>query len=101
MFTLKTGRLRTFGMRIRRSHNLGMEEARNRADRIAADLKQQFSMRSAWRGDALEVSGNGVNGELLVAEDSIELNVRLGFALKLMEGPIRSAIEATIDEELA
>jgi putative polyhydroxyalkanoate system protein len=47
------------------------------------------------------VSGNGVNGQLLVAEDSIELNVRLGFALKLMEGPIRSAIEAMIDEELA
>jgi putative polyhydroxyalkanoate system protein len=78
-----------------------MEEARNRADRIAADLKQQFSMRSTWHGDALKVSGNGVSGQLMVAEDSIELNVRLGFALKLMEGPIRSAIEATIDEELA
>lgn len=78
-----------------------MEEARNRADRIAADLKQQFSMRSKWHGDALKVSGNGVSGELKVTEDSIELDVRLGFALKLMEGPIRSAIEATIDEELA
>jgi putative polyhydroxyalkanoate system protein len=78
-----------------------MEEARNRADRIAADLKQQFSMRSTWHGDALKVSGNGVSGQLKVAEDSIELDVRLGFALKLMEGPIRSAIEATIDEELA
>ena len=78
-----------------------MEEALNRADRIAADLKQQFSMRSTWHGDALKVSGNGVSGQLMVAEDSIELDVRLGFALKLMEGPIRSAIEATIDEELA
>jgi len=78
-----------------------MEEARNRADRIAADLKQQLSMRSTWHGDALKISGNGVSGQLMVAEDSIELNVRLGFALKLMEGPIRSAIEATIDEELA
>lgn len=88
-------------MRIRRSHNLGMEEARKRADRIAADLKQQFSLRSTWHGDAMKVSGNGVNGQLMVAADSIELDVRLGFALKLMEGPIRSVIEATIDEELA
>jgi hypothetical protein len=40
-----------------------MEEARNRADRIAADLKQQFSMRSTWHGDALKVSGNGVSGQ--------------------------------------
>lgn len=88
-------------MRIRRSHNLGLEEARKRADLIAADLKQQFSLRSNWHGDALHVRGNGVKGQLKVDEQNIELDVRLGFALKLMEGPIRSAIEEMIDEELA
>ncbi len=88
-------------MRICRSHNLGLEEARKRADLIAADLKQQFSLRSNWRGDALHVRGNGVTGQLKVDEQNIELDVRLGFALKLMEGPIRSAIERMIDEELA
>ena len=87
-------------MRIRRSHNLGVEEARHRADLIAADLQQQFSLRSTWHGDALHVKGNGVTGKLQVDEQNIELDVRLGFALKLMEGPIRSAIEKTIDEEL-
>jgi len=88
-------------MKIRRSHNLGLEEARNRADRIAADLQQQFSLRSTWQGDALHVKGNGVSGQLRVDERDIELDVSLGFALKLMEGPIRSVIEKTIDEELA
>lgn len=88
-------------MRIRRSHNLGLEEARNRADRIAADLQRQFSLKSKWQGDALHVRGNGVTGQLKVDEQHMELDVRLGFALKLMEGPIRSAIESTIDEELA
>ena len=88
-------------MKIRRSHNLGLEEARNRADRIAADLREEFSLRSQWRGDALHVEGNGVSGQLHVDDHVIELDVRLGFALKLMEGPIRSAIEKMIDEELA
>ena len=88
-------------MRIQRSHHLGIEEARVRADRIAADLEKQFSLRSTWRGDALHVQGNGISGQLSVAEESVELVVKLGFALKLMEGPIRSAIEAMIDEELA
>lgn len=88
-------------MRIRRNHNLGVEEARVRADRIAADLKQQFSLRSTWEGDAMHVRGNGVTGELHVDDEHFELNVKLGFALKLMEGPIRSVIEKTIDEELA
>jgi len=88
-------------MKIRRSHNLGREEARIRADRIASDLHQQFSLRSNWQGDALHVKGNGVKGLLRVDESHLELDVRLSFALKLMEGPIRSAIEKTIDEELA
>lgn len=88
-------------MKIRRSHELGLEEARKRADRIAADLQEEFSLRSEWRGRALHVEGNGVSGQLRVDERVIELEVRLGFALKLMEGPIRSAIEKMIDEELA
>jgi putative polyhydroxyalkanoate system protein len=88
-------------MRIRRNHNLGVEEARNRADRVAADLKQQFSLSSKWQGNALHVEGNGVTGQLHVDEEHFELNVRLSFALKLMEGPIRTVIEKTIDEELA
>ena len=88
-------------MRIRRSHNLGLEEARNRADRIADDLKEQYSVRSNWEGDALHVEGNGISGQLLVDEQHIELQVKLGFALKLREGPIRSVIERTIDEVLA
>lgn len=88
-------------MRIQRTHHLGIEEARVRANRIAADLERQFSLRSQWQGDALHVRGNGITGSLTVEEERFELVVKLGFALKLMEGPIRSAIEAMIDEELA
>jgi putative polyhydroxyalkanoate system protein len=88
-------------LRIQRTHHLGIEEARVRANRIAADLERQFSLRSQWQGDALHVRGNGITGSLTVEEERFELVVKLGFALKLMEGPIRSAIEAMIDEELA
>ena len=87
-------------MRIRRSHQLGMEEAKRRADHIAGHLGRQYSLTSSWQGDYLKVRGNGVNGHLLVADQSIEIEINLGFALKLMEGPIRSAIENTIDEHL-
>ena len=88
-------------MRIHRSHNLGLDEARKRADRIAEDLRQQYSVTTQWQGDSMHVQGNGLSGQLFVDERHIELQVKLGFALKLMEGPIRSVIEKTIDEELA
>ena len=70
-------------MKIRRSHNLGLEEARHRADLIAADFQEQFSVRSRWQGDALHVQGNGFSGELHVDDHNIEIDVKLGFALKL------------------
>ena len=88
-------------MRIRRNHHLGLEEARRRADRVAGDLKDQFSASSRWQGNVLHVEGSGVTGELRVDDTHFELNVKLSLALRLMEGPIRSVIEKTIDEELA
>jgi len=86
-------------MRIRRSHNLGLQEARNRADRVAADLQAQFGARSHWHENEMHVEGKGVTGWLKVDESHFELEVKLGFALKLMEGPIRRVIEKTIDDD--
>jgi putative polyhydroxyalkanoate system protein len=88
-------------MKIRRTHSLGLKEARKRADRIAADLADQFSVRTAWQGDALHVEGNGVRGQLHVEEQHVEIDITLGLALRLMEAPIRSVIEKAIDDELA
>lgn len=88
-------------MRIRRSHELGLDEARKRADRIATDLSDEYGVTAAWEGDHMVVRGSGINGQLLVAEEYIELQIRLGFAMSLMEAPIRAVIEKTIDEELA
>ena len=87
-------------MRIKRNHSLGIEEARRRADLIAADLAGRFNLRSRWEGDQLRVSGNGVDGRLLVEQSSVELRVRLGLALKLLEGPIHAEIKRAMAEHL-
>ena len=84
-------------MRFRRNHKLGIKEAKVRAE----TLGKQYALDSHWHGDRLIVDGHGVNGHLDVAEDSIEMVVKLGFALRLMEVPIRKAIEGMIDDELA
>lgn len=87
-------------MRISRSHELGVDEARNRVVRVAATLEKQFSLKSEWCDDELHFSGSGVQGQIAVSDNRIELHVRLGFALTMMEGPIRSAIEDVLDEEI-
>lgn len=85
-------------MRIRRSHTLGLEEARVRIDRIAETLGQRYSLTSTWRGDHVVVRGNGVNGRIVVAHEHVEAEIRLGLAFLLMERQIRSGIEEVMDE---
>ncbi len=87
-------------MRIWRRHSLGIEEARKRANRVAETVGRQYSLRSRWQGDRLIVTGKGVNGHLEVADESIEMVVQLGFALRWLEAPIRNAIENAIDDHL-
>jgi putative polyhydroxyalkanoate system protein len=87
-------------MRIRREHSLGIEEARRKVDEIAADMGGRLNLSSEWRENDLQIKGSGVNGSISVSEDAIEIQVELGFALKIMESSIRSAIEGTMDKHL-
>ena len=87
-------------MRIRRNHDLGLDEAKHRLDKVADTLSSQFSLRSNWQGDSLAFRGTGVDGKVDVTDESIEFNVELGFALMLMEAPIKNAIEKALDDEL-
>ncbi|MBT8096631.1 MAG: polyhydroxyalkanoic acid system protein [Woeseia sp.] len=88
-------------MRISRTHALGKDEAKRRVDKLADALGSQLGVNGEWRDDQLDVSGSGVNGHIIVADDTIDVDVQLGFALMLMEGTIRSAIEDAMDKHLA
>jgi len=85
-------------MKIKRSHELGLEEARTRIDRMAEQLGKQYSVTSSWNGDHVVVRGNGVNGRIVVAHGYVEAQIQLGIPLVIMESQIRAGIEAVIDE---
>ena len=87
-------------MKITRSHDLGLDEVRQRVTALADSLCSQYSLQSSWRGDELEISGSGVSGKIAVAEQSVDVDVKLGFALKMLESTIRSSIESAMDKHL-
>lgn len=88
-------------MRIRREHDLGVDEARARIGKVAAELERRFSLSSEWQGDRLRFHGSGVKGSVDVADDSLEFKIELGFALMMMEPAIRSAINTALDKHIA
>ncbi len=88
-------------MRIRREHTLGKVEARRRVEGISDTLATKYNLKSRWDGDDLKFSGSSVNGCIAVADDCVDVDVKLGFALMMLEGTIRSSIEDAMDQNLS
>jgi putative polyhydroxyalkanoate system protein len=87
-------------MRIQREHSLGKDEARRRVGEIAEELCSKYGLNSYWAGDEMQIKGSGINGCIAVAEQSVDVEVKLGFALSMMSSTIRTSIESALDEHL-
>jgi putative polyhydroxyalkanoate system protein len=83
---------------IRRTHHLGLAEAREAADRIADKLGRKFDLKGDWDGDVLRFERPGVTGALTVGPKEVHLSVALGFLLKAMKGSIENAIRHELDQ---
>jgi len=87
-------------MRFHREHALGKDEARTRVSGIADELCRTYGLSAAWSGDELKLSGSGVHGHIAVAEQSVDVHVKLGFALSMMSSVIRTSIDDALDKYL-
>ena len=71
------------------------------ADKMAEKLGEQFDLTGDWDGDTLKFSRSGVNGTLKISATAMDLEVTLGFMLKMMKGTIEPAINTQLDKVLA
>jgi putative polyhydroxyalkanoate system protein len=87
-------------MKIKKDHCLGKEEARKRVENIAETLGAKYGLQTSWVGDDLKIEGSGVKGCIVVADDSVAVEVKLGFALSMMESTIRTSLQEAMDKHL-
>jgi putative polyhydroxyalkanoate system protein len=88
-------------IRIRRAHNLPLEQARALAEQIARRLRDEFDLDYRWRGSALAFRRDGVEGTLTVSAAEIRLQARLGFLLSFLKPHIEQEIESHLDQLFA
>lgn len=92
-------------IRIRRDHALGLARARQIALQWAEQARVKLDLECAVRtgntGDTIEFKRAGVNGELVVAGDRLEIEARLGWLLAAFSKRIESEIEKNLDDLLA
>jgi putative polyhydroxyalkanoate system protein len=82
---------------IRREHALGLEGAREAADRMAEHLGRRFDLRGGWEGNQFRFERPGVAGLLEVTAKDLHLSVSLGFLLKALRGSLERAIHEELD----
>jgi putative polyhydroxyalkanoate system protein len=83
---------------ISRSHGLGLDTAKQRAEQLANDLKDRMGIQWRWEGDTIRFSADngpakGTTGALSVASSQVRIEIDLPFLLKAMKGTIASKVE--------
>ncbi|RON10780.1 polyhydroxyalkanoic acid system protein [Pseudomonas brassicacearum] len=85
---------------VERTHGLGKEAAREKADKLAEKLAVQYGLEPQWSGDTLNLKRSGVKGAVYVGDTSIRIDVELGLLMSAMSGTIKSEIERALDKAL-
>jgi len=82
-------------------HSLPMARARVLVQQAADDLAEEYDLSSQWVGDTLHFRRAGVQGQMRVTESQIDLEVTLGFLLKMFKAKFVEHIEHSFDTLLA
>lgn len=82
---------------VAETHRLSIPEALARIRPLADRMANKYDLALTWRGDhAAGFRRSGLEGSLVIQATSVEVEIDLGFALRLFAGKIRRGIEAEL-----
>jgi putative polyhydroxyalkanoate system protein len=84
---------------ITRKHSKTMKEAHAAVDKVAKAISKKFTVEHEWEGDTLHFTRSGVDGHIALSKGLVKVNVKLGFLLAMLRGPVEAEIERVLDEE--
>jgi putative polyhydroxyalkanoate system protein len=85
---------------VERTHALGIEAARVKAQQVVEKLAAQYGLQPTWSGDKVQLKRSGVDGLLEIGERTVKVDVKLGMLMSPMSGMIQSEIERSLDKAL-
>ncbi len=91
---------------ITRSHTLGLETAKLKAEELAKGLEDKIGIKWQWSGnditfDAPSGAAKGTTGRVKVEATAIHVAIDLPFLLKAIKGSIASKVNEKLDALIA
>ena len=84
-----------------KAHALFITKAKALVQKAADGLASEYDLESEWHGNTLRFHRSGVDGEMLVTDSKIELDVTLGLLMKPFKAKFVDRIERDLDKLLA
>jgi putative polyhydroxyalkanoate system protein len=85
-----------------RSHDLGLDTARTRAEALANELQTKLGIAWRWEGDNLRFSSaagvaKGVKGTVSVSSSTVRVEIDLPFLMRALKGTIGGKVDKKLD----
>jgi putative polyhydroxyalkanoate system protein len=85
-----------------KTHALGIEGARAKAEELAKSLQSRFELEWSWTGDVINFksttgAAKGTSGKVRVAATSISVEVDLPLMLRPLKGMVEGKIQEKLD----
>ncbi|CAE6949303.1 MULTISPECIES: polyhydroxyalkanoic acid system family protein [Pseudomonas] len=85
---------------VERTHSLGRDAAREKAEYLAERLAERYDVRYRWNGDTLEFKRSGADGSIDVGDNNVLVKLNLGLLLSALSPTIKREIETVLDKHL-
>ncbi len=85
---------------LSRDHTLGLDGAKQAIDQVGQDLAGKYGIDHRWKGNVMEVWGSGVIGTLKVTEETVQIDLSLGFLVAFLKESITGRINDELDSRL-
>lgn len=88
-------------IKIQHSYTLSDEILTDKLNQLAEQMSTKFALSCCWQGDnCLQFQRKGADGEILFADNQLQLTIQLGFMLSAFKATLQSDIEKFIRENI-
>ncbi len=91
---------------VKRTHGLGLDEAKSKIDKVVEDIQSEFpnlvkAIKWNAAGTEAKVEGKGFTGDFKVDDSNVGIDVNLSMFAKPLKGKVQQKIEERIEQYFA